>query len=262
MVKEIVTTQKIGRFDFDSGYVEVEDVVVSEQPLTIYLNGNDLVTLLCTPEHLEDLTVGYLASEGFITALDEIEELELNGVSGEILVKLKGSRDIAEKTFLKRYLTTGCGKGVSFYQLSDARLSKELPRDYRVEPALIISMMKDLQGNSALHRETGGVHTVALGQDGVLLLQRDDIGRHNAVDKVLGYCLRNKVKTGDKVLLISGRVSSEITLKAVKMGIQVLVSKSAPTDMAIEFAKKLGLTLVGFTRGRRFNIYAHSYRVV
>ncbi len=261
-MKEIVTTQKVGRFDLSSGYTETEDVVVTEQALTIYVNGNDLVTLLCTPEHLEDLTVGYLASEGFITEVDDIEELKLNGTTGESLAILKGSRGITEKTFLKRYVTTGCGKGISFYQLSDARLSKELPRDYRLRPELILSMMKTLQENSDLHRETGGVHTVALGQNGVLLLQRDDIGRHNAVDKVFGYCLRNKIITGDKVLLISGRVSSEITLKAVKMGIQVLVSKSAPTDMAIEFAQRLGLTLVGFTRGRRFNIYTHSYRVV
>ena len=208
------------------------------------------------------MTIGYLASEGFITAMDDILEPTLNGEAGEILVTLKGSRNITRETFLKRYVTTGSGKGVSFDQLADARLSKELSRDYRIEPATIIRMMKNLQENSVLHRDTGGVHTVALGQNGMLIIQRDDIGRHNAVDKVFGYCLRNKVKTGDKVLLISGRVSSEITLKAVKMGIQVLVSKSAPTDMAIEFAENVGLTLVGFTRGRRFNIYSHSYRIV
>jgi len=262
LMKEIVTTRKIGRYDLNHGFEELEDVVVTEQALTIYVNGHELVTLLCTPEHLEDLTVGYLASEGFITAADDIVELKLNRVTGESLVALKGPRDITEKTFLKRYVTTGCGKGVSFYQFADARLSKELPGDYRIEPPSIIGMMKSLQENSRLHRETGGVHTVAIGQDGMLLIQRDDIGRHNAVDKVFGYCLRNKLKTGDKALLVSGRVSSEITLKAVKMGIQVLISKSAPTDMAIEFAEKLGLTLVGFTRGRRFNVYSHSYRVV
>lgn len=261
-MKQIITTRKIARFDLNHGFTEIEDVVVSEQAFTIYVNGQDLVTLLCTPEHLEDLTVGYLASEGFITIADDISELKLNRQTGECLVALYGSPDITEKTSLKRYVTTGCGKGVSFDQLADARLSKELPGDYRVEPSTIIDMMRTLMEYSTLHRDTGGVHTVALGQDGMLLIQRDDIGRHNAVDKVLGYCLRNKIKTGDKALLISGRVSSEITLKAVKMGIQVLISKSAPTDMAIEMAEKLGLTLVGFTRGRRFNVYSHSYRVV
>jgi FdhD protein len=261
-MKEIVTNRKIGRFDLDNGYTQIEDVVVTEQALTVCINGQNLVTLLCTPEYLEDLTVGYLASEGFITTWDDLEELSVNRTTGESRVTLRGSQGEAEKTFLQRYVTTGAGKGVSFSQLSDPRLSKELPGDYRAEPTDIISMMKTLQESSALHRDTGGVHTVALGQNGVLHLQRDDIGRHNAVDKVFGYCLRNKIMTGDKVLLISGRVSSEIALKAVKMGIQILVSKSAPTDMAIGFAERLGLTLVGFTRGRRFNIYSHSYRVV
>ncbi len=260
-MKKVTTTQKIGRFDLNYGYSEVEDLVVCEQPLTIYLNGNDLVTLLCTPEHLEDLTVGYLVSEGLITALEEIDYLKLDAASEKISVNLKGAGNIEDKIFVRRYLSTGSGKGVSFDQLSDTRSSKELARDYRVQPVFIIDMMKALQDNSDLFRKTGGVHTAALGQDGVLMLQRDDIGRHNAVDKVLGYCFRNRIETRDKVLVISGRVSSEITLKTVRMGIQVLVSKSAPTDMAIQFAEKIGLTLVGFTRGKRFSVYSHSYRV-
>jgi FdhD protein len=261
VAKEIVTTRKIARFDMNRGLTELEDVVVSEQALTIHVNGSELVTLLCTPEHLGDLAIGYLAGEGFIKDPDDIMELKVNQETGECMVLLKGSHSITERTYLKRYVTTGCGKGISFYQLADARLSKELPRDYRLQPAMIIDMMRTLLENSNLHRDTGGVHTVALGQNGRLLIQRDDIGRHNAVDKVFGYCLRNNVNTEDKALVISGRISSEIALKAVKMRIQILISKSAPTDMAIEFAEDLGLTLVGFTRGSRFNIYTHSYRI-
>ncbi len=262
MGKEVVTTRKIARFDINRGLTELEDVVVGEHPLTIHVNGSELVTLLCTPEHLEDLAVGYLAGEGFIKDNNDVKELKVNPETGECMVLLKGSHSITERTHLKRYVTTGCGKGISFYQLADARLSKELPRDYRLKPAMVIDMMRALLGNSNLHRETGGVHTVALGQDGRLLIQRDDIGRHNAVDKVFGYCLRNNIKTEDKALVISGRVSSEIALKAVKMRIQILISKSAPTDMAVEFAEELGLTLIGFTRGNRFNIYSHPFRVV
>ncbi len=211
--------------------------MISEQPLTVILNGQELVTLLCTPEHLEDLTIGYLFGEGLITGWEDIESLMLNMENDEVSV-ITGP--VQEKTVFKRYLSASAGKGVAFNQFDGFQGCGDLPDDHRVESIHIIEMMNRLQENSHLHRETGGVHTVALGEAGRLRLQRDDIGRHNAVDKVVGHCLRHGIEVGDKILLLSGRVSSEIASKAVKMGIQVLVSKSAPTDLAIDLRKGLG----------------------
>ena len=167
MAKEIVTTRKIARFDMNRGLTELEDVVVSEQALTIHVNGSELVTLLCTPEHLGDLAIGYLAGEGFIKDPNDIMELKVNQETGECMVLLKGSHSITERTYLKRYVTTGCGKGIS---LSTRRCTSEqrAARDYRLQPAMIIDMMRTLLENSNLHRDTGGVHTVALGQNGRL----------------------------------------------------------------------------------------------
>lgn len=261
-MKDVVCRQRITRYVRNSGCLEMEDLVVSEQALTVYLNGSNLVTLLCTPAHLHDLTVGYLASEGFIDRWEDIKTIELDKASGEIRVDTRPGQRNEDGVEIKRYLTTGCGKGVAFGQLTDPGDYLELARDYRTYPESILNMMKDLLDTSGLHRETGGVHTAALGGDATLLLKRDDIGRHNAVDKVLGHCIRHQVKTGDKVLVISGRISAEIVLKTAKRGMQLIISKSAPTDMAIDIADRLGLTLVGFARGNRFNIYTHPYRVL
>ncbi|MGE5416296.1 MAG: formate dehydrogenase accessory sulfurtransferase FdhD [Acidobacteriota bacterium] len=259
-MKEVTTVHTITRYDSEHGASQVDDAVISEYPLSVNVNGSEVVTLMCTPQDMENLAVGFLAGEGFIKSRDEILDIRLDEELKTIFLKIDGPAPATEELTPKKYLTTGLGKGPSF-NLLDLNNVDHVEGEQAVSANDILSLMGKLQENSELHRQTGGVHTAALAQGDVILIQRDDIGRHNAVDKVVGYCLQNEVDLEDKLLLVSGRISSEIAYKASKLGIQILVSRSAPTDLAVSIAGELGLTLVGFTRGNRFNIYTHPHRV-
>jgi len=237
------------------------DLLVEEIPLTIYLNEKEIVTLLCTPEYLEDLAVGFLVSEGFIRKKEDLREVKADYDKGMVRVLTSATSVIAESTFLKRYITTGCGKGTSFYHLTDVRRSKVPDTGLRVSGVEVLSLMKEAQHRSELFLKTGGVHGTALCDNRQILVFREDIGRHNATDKIAGKCFLEGIPLHDKLLLTTGRVSSEILIKTAKMGISILVSRSAPTALAVEIAHEAGVTIIGFARGNRFNVYTHPERV-
>ncbi|MTV47510.1 formate dehydrogenase accessory sulfurtransferase FdhD [Heliobacillus mobilis] len=245
----------------DAGWEERDDVLVKEWPLTIYVNGQEIVTLLTSPEHIEDLAVGFLSAEGFIQDPGQITDLRGDYSKGQVFVESTLS-SIAEKTFMKRYITTGCGKGTTFYDVTDARMSRNLEENkLKVSPSQILRLMRDMQGMSQLYQQTGGVHSAALCDGEKVVIYREDIGRHNATDKIMGKCFREGISLKDKLLLTSGRISSEILLKVAKMGIAIIVSRSAPTDLAVRLGQELGMTIVGFVRGQRMNLYSHPWRV-
>lgn len=255
-----MTKLEINRFT--SGQNEtITDQVVKEVPATIFFNDREIVTLLCTPEYLEDLAVGFLASEGMLKKVEDITQVKADYQSGNIWVTTAKDRIIAEKLFLKRYITTGCGKGTSFYDAMDAQLAKPIITDLKINTEEIAGLVQALQSQSQLFKETGGVHGCALAAQGEIVIFREDIGRHNATDKILGKCFREGIPLNDKFFLTSGRVSSEILTKTAKMGIPILVSHSAPTDLAIKLAQELGVTIIGFARGKRYNVYTHPERV-
>ncbi|MGI6647558.1 MAG: formate dehydrogenase accessory sulfurtransferase FdhD [Bacillota bacterium] len=241
---------------------EFLDCLVREFPVTLYFNDHELVTLLCTPEYLEDLAVGFLVSEGLMRSREELESVVADYDKGQVWVKSSAAHFIAEKTFLKRYLTTGCGKGTSFYNLNDVQSCRPITSGLHVDLGQVLDRIKDLQTNSQLFQITGGVHSAALATAEEVILYREDIGRHNAVDKILGYCLRQGQELAERIMLTSGRLSSEMLLKVAKAGIPMVVSRSAPTDLAVELADQLGITLAGFARGPRFNVYSHPERIV
>lgn len=240
----------------------VEDEVIREAPLTIYYNENELVTLLCTPDKQDELALGFLFSEGLIKDPDEITLLKFDAEKGLIWVETSKTETIAQKLFLKRYITTGCGMGTTFFNIMDSALVKKTAEGFTMPAEDLFSLMKKVQESSVLYKATGGVHGAALGQAGELVCFREDVGRHNAVDKLFGRCFLDRVDLADKVLLTSGRLSSEILLKVAKRGIGVLVSRSAPTDLAVKLATELGITIVGFVRGIRMNIYSSPERII
>jgi FdhD protein len=240
--------------------VEAPDTVVREAPLTIYLNGQEFVTLLCTPELLDMLAVGFLRSEGLVGSYGDIVSLRVDGEQGFVFVETEGGK-LAEKLYGKRTITSGCGKGTVFFSVLDSLQSKPVESALTISAAEILSLMRELQERAHLFRLTGGLHSAALCSRKEVVYFCEDIGRHNAVDKIAGLCLRDGVELHDKILVTSGRISSEILVKSAKLGIPVLVSRSAPTSLSIELGEKLGLTLVGFARGRRFNIYSRRDRI-
>lgn len=240
---------------------ETEDPVVREAPLTIYLNGREFVTLLCTPELMDMLAIGFLRSEGLIRDFSDVTSLRVDGEQGFVFVETQ-SGGLAEELYGKRTITTGCGKGTVFFSVLDALKSEPVSADLTVTVAQIHRLMRALQEQAVLFQLTGGIHSAALCSAEGISYFCEDIGRHNAVDKILGLCLRDGATINEKILVTSGRISSEILVKAAKLGLPVLVSRAAPTTLSVDLAERLGITLVGFVRGQRLNIYSHAERVI
>jgi len=238
-----------------------EDLVVKEHALTLTLNDRQFVTMLCSPYDLEDLGMGFLLSEGVIQSSEDVESLSLSEDGSELNIQLKDDDALGEELFGKRAITSGCGRGSIFYNILDALDFQEISSDIKVSADSIIRLAGEFQSMSTLYKATGGTHAAALSDENEILVFRNDIGRHNAVDKVFGECLVSGIETNGKILLTSGRISSEILLKSARRGIAIIVSRSAPTGLAIEFASKAGMTLAGFVRGKRMNIYSNDHRI-
>lgn len=241
--------------------VEAEDAVVREFPLTVILNNRELVTLLCSPDRLKHLALGFLASEGLIMAREDVGDIALDDRRGVVRIETREPTPVDGESVFKRFITSGCGKGAAFYSAVDARQAR-VESEATIAVDRVYTLMQEFQNRSEVFRETGGVHSAALTDGESLLSFAEDIGRHNAIDKIFGECLWEDIKTQDRIMLTSGRVSSEILFKIAKRGIPVLVSRSAPTNLAVSTATDLGITVVGFARGRRMNVYSNAWRVI
>jgi FdhD protein len=254
--------RKINIVRFDRGtQIPREDWVAKEFPLTIMLNGQELATLLCSPKDLKYLAAGFLFSEGFIETKEEITGMTLDQDRGVVSVEVREDKKLAQKSFLKRVITTGCGRAIAFYNPADIDGVQEVDSDVRLLSLDVFNLTQEFQRRSEVYRATGGVHSAALCDTEHILIFEEDIGRHNAVDKIFGKCLLEDIPTSDRIVITSGRISSEILFKVAKRRIPVIISKSAPTDLGVIVAQDLRITLIGFTRGKRMNVYAGEWRV-
>lgn len=254
--------KKINIHRIKDGTMElVEDEVVSEYPLTIYLDEDEFITLLCSPDGLDYLAIGFLISEGIIKNKEQIENITIDKEKGHAYIELKNKTNFTEKLFGKRTITTGCGKGTIFYNVLDSLGTKVIKNDIKVEADKILNLSSKLNNNSLLFRETGGVHSCALCDKEDILLFHEDVGRHNALDKIIGEALLKNIDLKDKILISSGRISSEMIIKTTKSQIPIVVSRSAPTNLSVNIAKQMNVTLIGFARGRRMNIYNGEERI-
>lgn len=239
----------------------VEEPVARESWITIILNNRELVTLLCSPADLKYLAVGFLFSEGLIKSKDEIKQVLVDDQRGTVRVNTVEDKELASDFLFKRLITSGCGGNASFYRSVDA-VSEKVESQVAVSPEEITSMVSKFQHSSESYLKTHGIHSAVLSDGKDFLAFGEDIGRHNAVDKVLGKCLLGNISTHDRILVISGRVSSEILHKAAKASIPVIASISVPTDLGIMISAELGITLIGSVKGKRFKVYANELRVV
>ncbi len=245
----------------EKGSSSVDDVVAREFPLTIVLNNQELVTLLCSPTNLKYLAVGFLFSEGFLNRKDEIKKILVDDQRGVVRVETEGGEEVARDVMFKRLITTGCGRGAHFYSASDAQGRLKVESRVEVSTLEVLALVSEFQRRSSVYRTTGGVHGAALCDTRGILVFSEDIGRHNAVDKVFGECILNDIVTDDRIVVTSGRMSSEILIKVARRNVPIMVSRSAPTDMGLKLASDLGVTVVGFVRGRRMNVYTHDWRI-
>ncbi len=255
-------TIMIDRYRTGSGFVRVSDLVATEEPLEIRVNGTSVAVTMRTPGHDDDLATGFLLTEGVIRSTDEITEIthcpdgDAEGLGNTLDVRLCREIDLARLT---RHVFTSsscgiCGKAaIESVFASFPPVAGHAPPD----PERLLSLSARVRSAQATFARTGGLHASALfDREGNLLLLREDVGRHNALDKVIGHALHQKLATDDLILLVSGRVSFELMQKALSVRIPVVAGISAPSSLAVKLAKESGQTLVGFLRDEGFNVYA------
>ncbi|MBN1984346.1 MAG: formate dehydrogenase accessory sulfurtransferase FdhD [Chitinivibrionales bacterium] len=249
-----VVRLKEGRF------IKTEQPVATEVPLTIYGNGVEIATLLCLPTHCEQLVTGFLFTSAFIKSIDEVVAINVDTARWTATCELTRTPDAAMMS--KRLFTPGCGRGVMFTSLAETGLRQVLQSTLRLSASRILDLARWLQQCSSIFNETGGVHTAALSKAGLPPQDHiDDIGRHNAVDKVIGKHLMETGDFSETVLVCSGRTSSEILHKVRRAGIPVVVSRGGPTHQSVLKARDQGITLVGFARSGGFTVYSHKERI-
>lgn len=243
---------------------EVQDVLVVEARYRLLLNGLPLTALMCLPQEVEALALGFLLSEGIASHPDQVREVAVDPHTGEIRVQADLDAQAAIARFHQwRTVTGSCGGSSTGQDVSAPSDCKRINTQLRIERADLSRAMRAFQDRSTLFRETGGTHAVAAADTkGGLLLFCEDIGRHNAFDKVLGLAARLQINPGDGAMLTTGRISSEIAAKAIRSKIPLLVSRSAPTTYAVALAERFFVTLVGFARADRMNVYTHPQRIL
>ena len=226
--------------------------VVEEVPIALFVNGRHAMTAMMSPVQLEEFVTGYLYTEQIIKGIDEIESIrtEKNRISviTKNLFKVLGP---------KKTILSGCGGSVSFI---DAEKLPKIQSDFTITPKKIEESVRNAL-TSDLHRTTGGIHVVALLNNENLLYVSEDIGRHNAVDRVIGFGLRAGIDFSRTFIVSSGRISSEMVRKCLIANIPMIISRSATTTLSVEIAEKTGLTIIGFVRAGKMNIYSRSQRI-
>lgn len=248
-----VAVEIVGDRFSEEGWGRTSVHVPSEMGLTIFVNHQELVTIQCTPTKMECLVLGFLYGEGIISGISDVVMMKMCEVESLVDVRLINPEF---ELPTQRTLTSGCGGGSVF-----KTYGQKVESGLVVTATEVLCLMKQLQEKMDLYRLSGGVHTSALSDTGNLLVVAEDIGRHNTLDKIHGECLERALSTRDRLLLTTGRVSSEMLLKAAKMQVPVVVSRHSPTGSAVSLACDLGIALIGHARGNRLLVYSHPERL-
>jgi FdhD protein len=243
--------------EYHQGWSAVDGQVIAEALISIYVNGEELATIMATPQGQDLLALGFLRNEGLIKGLEEVEILHISqaGCCVDIWLNrpfVKPSRVI---------ITSGCGGGVTFDDPSTG--IQPLQSDLHIEPELFYEMFRKLQPPDSLYARSRGVHAAGLldPEKGELLAIVEDVGRHNTIDKLTGCCMVKGIDPQGKVLLVTGRTSSEMIRKAAVMGCPITASRTSPTSLSVKMAQAWNITLVGYVRTGRIRVYSHPERL-
>jgi FdhD protein len=246
--------QKLPCLKIDGEQVEITThEVVEEVPMALFINGRHAMTAMMSPAYLEEFVTGYLFTEQIIKNPDEIESVKIEKNRISVITK-----NLFKVLGPKKTILSGCGGSSSFVD------PEKLPK---ITSGFTITVKKILESvrvvlDSELHRTTGGIHVVALLNEETVLFLSEDIGRHNALDRVIGYGLRSRIDFSQTFVVSSGRISSEMVRKCLIAQIPIIISRSATTTLSVEIAQKTGLTIIGFARGAKMNIYTHPERII
>jgi FdhD protein len=251
-------TQRVAGIDQTGARIEIN--VPVERPLTLYLNAQEIVTMMTIGDYPDYLALGYLLNQNMLKYDDVVTEVEYDDDLQVVVVRTAHHTNFEAK-LKKRTQTSGCAQGTAFGDLMEAIESIELPKA-ELKTSWLYQMTQTINTMPSLYLEAGAIHGCVLCEQGTPICYTEDVGRHNAVDKIAGWLYRHGVDPADKILYTTGRLTSEMVIKTVRMGIPILVSRSGFTAWGVELARQVGLTLVGRTRGKRFIALSGEDRVV
>lgn len=244
------------RYEFQKWEHHQAETIV-ETPVSLTVNGKVWITFMCTPVNLEALSVGFLYNEGLIPGMNDVVDVRLCEHGDNVDVWL--NHDLEQPTSWRR--TSGCTGGVTAVDLL-AKPNVSLGENrLKVKPEAIMELVEKLFESQELYRDTGGVHTSALSDGEKVLVAADDIGRHNTLDKIAGLCMMKNIWPENRILITTGRISSEMLQKAAQLNAPILISRTSPSSLSIEMAERYGITLIGYARKHRFNVYSNGQRV-
>jgi len=235
--------------------------VVMERPLTIFLNKQEIVTSMTVGDHPEWMAVGFLINQGMISNKDKIERVDVDWESEAVVVRTKIETNYEEK--IKRKIrTSGCAVGTMFADVMDIFDRVKLDNNTKFNTSWLIGLLKKINTQPSLYLEAGAIHACVLCDQDEPLVYVEDVGRHNAMDKIAGWLWYNKKDVSKMLLYTTGRLTSEMVIKTVQMHIPILISRSGFTAAGVELAKKSGLTLIGRAKGKRFIALSGLNRII
>ena len=235
--------------------------IIHERPLTLFLNSQEIVTLMTIGEHLDILALGYLFNQNMLHSSDEIIGIDYDEDIETIVVRTNSETDF-ERKMKRKIKTSGCGQGTIFGDLIETIENQVLKDSSTIKASILYPLLKKINMTPRLYLETGAIHGCVLCQGEEILHYVEDVGRHNAVDKIAGFMFKNNIDPADKYFYTTGRLTSEMVIKTVKMGIPILISRSGFTAWAVELAKAANLTLIGRARGQRFVTLSGFDRII
>jgi FdhD protein len=251
-------SQEVEAIDHTGAHIKTR--VVVERPLTLYLNAQEIVTMMTIGDHPDYLALGYLLNQLMLTPEDEISGVDFDEELDVVVVRTEGRTNFEEK-LKKRTLTSGCAQGTTFGDLMEAIDQAKLPPT-PLRTSWLYRLQHIINQTPSLYLEAGAIHGCVLCEEDRPLVYMEDVGRHNAVDKIAGWMLQTRCDASNKIFYTTGRLTSEMVIKTVRMGIPVLVSRSGFTAWGVELANKAGLTLIGRMRGKRFTVVSGAERIV
>jgi FdhD protein len=252
-------TRRVAGTDQDGCAIETS--VTVERPLTLYLNGQEIVTLMTVGDYPDCLAVGYLINQNMLTPGDEITGVDVDEETETVVVRTARQTDFEEK-LKKKTRTSGCAVGTVFGDVMEKFDEMVLDPEAELRTSWLYALAKSINTTPSLYLEAGAIHGCVLCEEDRQLIYMEDVGRHNAVDKIAGYMALNKIPAKGKLFYTTGRLTSEMVIKTVRMGIPVLISRSGFTAWGVELARRADLTLIGRAKGRRFIALAGEHRIV
>jgi len=245
----------------DQDGARIETSVTVERPLTLYLNGQEIVTMMTILDRPEDLAIGYLLNQGMLKPTDTIDAIDYDDDLQVVVVRTTARTDFEAK-LRKKTLTSGCAQGTAFGDLMENFAAITLDPEARLRTSWLYGLLKAINTLPTLYLEAGAIHGCALCHQDQPIAYMEDVGRHNAVDKIAGWMWRETIPAADKIFYTTGRLTSEMVIKTVRMGIPILISRSGFTAWGVELAREANLTLIGRCKGRRFIALAGESRII